>query len=197
MLHLNHLPNEVPAEECRKVLRRHPITILGTIVGFGLLLSMPFAVEFYFTMIKPEIGFDPVYQPLLILMTSLVFLVCWVMLFLSYLDYYLDVWIVTTKRILNIEQTGLFARVVSEIRLHRVQDVTSSVKGFWATMFDYGQLDVQTAGEKLIISFEQIPHPTEVSKMVLELSEVDRRNQLDDAVAEFNPPSSHKPTATV
>ena len=37
-------------------------------------------------------------------------------------------WIITNDRILDIEQHGLFARTVSELRLHRVQDVTAEIK---------------------------------------------------------------------
>lgn len=199
MLHLKHLPNEIPAEEAVHVLRRHPFTILGTLVGYAIIIAFPFVASWFLSTYRPELLADPIYQPLIFLGVSAVFLVGWMMLFLSFIDYYLDVWIVTTRRILNIEQTGLFARVVSEVRLHRVQDVTSSVKGFWATMLDFGQLDVQTAGEKLIISFEEIPHPTQISKSILELSEKDRRSQLDEAVQDFSFPQTdgpHHPPST-
>lgn len=197
MLNLKQLPNGIPAEEVVFVLRRHPLTILPTLIGYVLIVIFPFVVQWYITTMQPELWLSPVYQPLIILGISMIFLIGWLMLFLNFLDYYLDMWIVTTKRILNIEQTGLFSRTVSEIRLHRVQDVTSSVKGFWATLFDYGQLDVQTAGEKLIISFEEIPHPTRISKTILELSETERRSQLDEAVEEFdmpNPSSTKTPS---
>ncbi|MFO0764824.1 MAG: PH domain-containing protein [Patescibacteria group bacterium] len=189
MLNLKQLPNGIPAEEVVFVLRRHPLTILPTLVGYALIVLFPFAVQWYLATMQPELWLSPVYQPLIVLGVSMIFFIGWLMLFLNFLDYYLDMWIVTTKRILNIEQTGLFSRTVSEIRLHRVQDVTSSVKGFWATLFDYGQLDVQTAGEKLIISFEEIPHPTRISKIILELSETERRSQLDEAVEEFAMPN--------
>ena len=105
------------------------------------------------------------------------------------MDYYLDVWIVTTKRVLNIEQTGLFARVVSELRLYRVQDVTSTVKGVVETLFDFGDVEIQTAGEKTRFLFEEIPHPNRISKSILELSEIERREQLDEAVSEFGMPN--------
>jgi uncharacterized membrane protein YdbT with pleckstrin-like domain len=180
MLNLKHLPNQVPAEEVVHILRRHPFTILATIVGYGVIIAFPFVMSWYLGMYQSELLADPLFQPLIILGVSAVFLVGWMMLFLSFIDYYLDIWIVTTKRILNIEQTGLFARVVSEVRLHRVQDVTSSIRGFWATMLNFGQLDVQTAGDRLIISFEQIPNPTKISKSVLELSEKDRATQAPE-----------------
>lgn len=68
--------------------------------------------------------------------------------FRSWIDYYLDMWILTDKRLIDIEQTGLFQREVSEIPLFRIQDVTVSIPGFAATFLKFGTITIQTAGEK-------------------------------------------------
>src|SRR4051812_6721525 len=44
---------------------------------------------------------------------SLWLLVLWMVLFLFWTDYYLDVWLVTDRRIIAIDQKGLFNRQVS------------------------------------------------------------------------------------
>jgi len=123
-------------------------------------------------------------MPIVVLIGSLFFLFGWLILFQMFMDYYLDVWIVTTRRILSIEQTGLFSRVVSELRLYRVQDVTATVNGLFHTLLNYGELEIQTAGEKTHFVFEEIPHPMNISKSILELAEEDRRKHLDEAMEE-------------
>jgi hypothetical protein len=196
MLHLNHLPNPIPDEKIVHVLHRHPLTIFWLVLGYILLLScLPF-LAWYLPLYQPELVADPALMPLAVLGGSAFFLFAWLFLFQNFMDYYLDVWIVTTKRVLNIEQTGLFARTVSELRLYRVQDVTSTVKGVMETLFDFGDVEIQTAGEKTRFIFEQIPHPNRVSKSILELSEIERREQLDEAVSEFGMPDkpNHPPT---
>ena len=50
--------------------------------------------------------------------------------FIEFTDYYLDTWIVTTERIISIEQKGLFERTASELDLISVQDATAEVHGF-------------------------------------------------------------------
>lgn len=192
MLRLNHLPNAIPDETIVHVLHRHPLTIFWLAMGYVLFLGcIPF-LFWYLPLYQAELVADPVLMPLIVLGGSAFFLFAWLFLFQNFMDYYLDVWIVTNKRILNIEQTGLFTRIVSELRLYRVQDVTSTVKGIAETLFDYGNVEIQTAGEKTRFLFEQIPHPNSVSKSILELSEVERREQLDEAVSEFGMPD--KPT---
>ena len=95
----------------------------------------------------------------------------WVYFFIGWVDYYLDAWIVTNDRIINIEQNGLFNRVISEQRLYRVQDVTAEVGGIIKTFFNFGTVFIQTAGEVGRFNFEEIPEPYLVKKIILELHE--------------------------
>ncbi len=192
MLHLDHLPNAIQDEKVIHVLHRHPFTIFWLIIGYIFVLGSIPAALIYFPLYQHELAVNTTLMPLIVLGGSAFFLFVWLFLFQNFMDYYLDVWIVTNKRILNIEQTGLFIRTVSELHLYRVQDVTSTVKGVAETLLDYGDVEIQTAGEKTRFVFEQIPHPTIISKSILDLSEIERRGQLDEAVSEFNMPDKPK-----
>ncbi|MDP3793164.1 MAG: PH domain-containing protein [Candidatus Uhrbacteria bacterium] len=185
MLSLKHLPNAIPDEKVIFALRRHYITLFSLITSMIVLIVAPFLIQQYLVRFQPEILGDPTTVAILVIAGSIFFLFAWLFLFQNYIDYDLDMWIVTTKRILNIEQTGLFSRTISELRLYRIQDVTSSVKGFIHMMFDYGHVEIQTAGEQPRFLFEDIPHPNAVAKAILEYAEIDRREHLDEAVEEF------------
>jgi uncharacterized membrane protein YdbT with pleckstrin-like domain len=76
---------------------------------------------------------------------------------------------VTNKRIVNVEQKGLFSRVVSEKELSRMQDVTSEVHGFIATFFSYGDIYIQTAGTKERFVFKQVPDAPHVAQEITNL----------------------------
>lgn len=89
---------------------------------------------------------------------------------------YLDVWTVTTHRIINREQNGLFNRVVSELNLRKVQDVTAEQKGFFPTIFHYGNVYIQSAGTKERFVFEQISKPYKIAKMIQKLDEKAKKN---------------------
>lgn len=192
MLDLKHLPGSSPSqqEQTKAILRRHWVTLISLAVSFVLVLFLPLIVISGIQFISPSFFDDPTRTTLLILGLSIFFLYAWLFLFQNYIDYHLDVWIVTDHRILNIEQHGLFARTVSELRLYRVQDVTAEVKGFLHTMLDFGDVFIQTAGEKERFQFEDIPHPNQVAKMILDLAEEDRKDELGEAVEEFQTGSS-------
>ena len=109
--------------------------------------------------------------PLTVLVISSYFLFVWLLFFHAFIDYYLDVWIVTNQRIINIEQRGLFSRTVSEQKLYRVQDITSEVHGFFPTLVHYGDVFIQTAGEETRFVFKQVPHPYDIRKVIINLVE--------------------------
>lgn len=71
----------------------------------------------------------------------------WVSFFLQWTNYYLDVWYVTDKRIIDIDQKRIFHREVSNLRFDKIQDVSVEVRGVIATFLNYGDIHVQTASE--------------------------------------------------
>lgn len=185
MIDIQHLPNCRSDEKLVYFLRRHPITLTGVIIGYILLLLLPIAAFTILQINWPQLVADPVFFPLLVLAGSLFFLFCWLFLFQAFLDYYLDIWIVTNHRIINMSQTGLFHREVAELRLYRVQDASASVRGFLATVLGFGRIEIQTAGEHAHFVFEDIPHPQEISKTILQLAEKDRSESIGDVVEEL------------
>ena len=74
-------------------------------------------------------------------------LLLWISLFYAWTLYYLNVWIVTNQRIIDIHQRGLFSRELLTAELERVQDVTVDTEGLLQTFFNYGTLTIHTAGE--------------------------------------------------
>lgn len=186
MIDLKHLPNCLPDEKFVYFLRRHPITLLNVMFGYVAILLLPFIAYSVIQYAFPDVFVDPAIFPLIILGGSAFFLFCWLFLFQAFLDYYLDVWIVTNHRIVNITQSGLFHRQISELRLYRIQDATASLNGFLHTFLNFGQIEIQTAGEKARFVFEDIPRPQEVAKRILQLAELDRSESISDAIEELD-----------
>ena len=94
-------------------------------------------------------------------------LILWSVFFIIWTNYYLDVWIITDQRIIDVEQFSLFSRDVSEFRLDRIQDITVEVKGFLPTMLKFGNIHVQTAGMGNEFHIMQTPEPYKVKDMIM------------------------------
>lgn len=169
-----HLPSTREDEQTIYLLRRHWFAIIPVIIGFIIVLILPFAAYAYIRFQYPEFFSIQSRLALFIVGTSLFFLYTWLFLYQNFIDWILDIWIVTNYRIVNIEQKGLFGRTMSELMLYNVQDVTSEINGFIPTMLNYGAVRIQSAGEASRFDFEDIEHPTVIAKRILELADMRR-----------------------
>ncbi|HSX01775.1 MAG TPA: PH domain-containing protein [Candidatus Saccharimonadia bacterium] len=79
--------------------------------------------------------------------------------------------IITNLHLIEVEQQGLFARKVSQLSLARVQDVSGHRRGFIATIFNYGDIEVQSAGEQDNFTFVNAPGPQELADACLQAHE--------------------------
>lgn len=174
-MHLDHLPNQRPNEHVVLFLRRHWFALLTIITAFLLLTIIPLFIGWYFFEILESWLAHPLLGPLLVIVGSMYLLSIWLFAFIEFTDYYLDTWIVTNERIINIEQQGLFHRTASELDLAAVQDTTAEIRGIVQTLFTYGQVYVQTAGEKGRFHFKNIDNPEQVKEVIARLVEEDKR----------------------
>ncbi len=175
MMRLDHLPNQRPDEHMILFLRRHWFALLSIVTAFILLIGIPLALVMYFKEIVVDWLINPVIGPLFLILASMYVLSIWLFAFLEFTDYYLDTWIITNERIISIEQEGLFNRTASELDLAAVQDTTAEIRGILQTVFTYGQVYVQTAGEKGRFHFKNIDNPERVKELVTRLVEEDKR----------------------
>jgi len=89
--------------------------------------------------------------------------------FIGWLDYYLDVAVITNERVVDIDQEGLFNRKISELYLSDVEDVTGTIKGALGTFLDFGDVTVQSAGNQAEFILDKVPHPYKITKLIIDL----------------------------
>ncbi|HLD31409.1 MAG TPA: PH domain-containing protein [Patescibacteria group bacterium] len=164
-------------EKIEYLLRRHPLTFLPTLAVFIILFLLPLAVYLIITSLFPVVLASG--HPLLaifVLLCSAYYLSLCLFLYAQFVDFYLDLWIITNDRIVDIEQHGLFSRTVSEVDLYRVQDVTVDVHGFFRTIFQFGNITVKTASSNIHVVFYDVARPNEIRRALIQLSEDDRKH---------------------
>jgi uncharacterized membrane protein YdbT with pleckstrin-like domain len=100
--------------------------------------------------------------------------------------------ILTTKNLIQILQKTLFNRKVSRLSMSNVEDVSAEQRGFFATVFNYGTLLVQTAGEMENFIFTLCPNPNKFAQQILEAREayaesLDQAGRVEDTAAALPP----------
>lgn len=172
MMRLDNLPNSEPNEEVVIFLRRHWIDLLKIFLFTGLLLVVPIVVLTFLIIAGADLFMDPLWGPVGSAILASYLLIVLILTATEITDYWLDVWIVTNERIINIEQHGLFKRLVSEVRLDQIQDITSETLGFMETFLTYGDVYIQTAANKERFQFKNVDNPDDVKVKISELVKI-------------------------
>ncbi|MFA6047366.1 MAG: PH domain-containing protein [Parcubacteria group bacterium] len=163
-----HFKGQEDREKVLLVLHRHWFDILSQFLVMIGMLFLLFGSFIILPIVFPAIS-EGANHNLFLFLENLFFMLTWIMLFLIWVDYYFDVWIVTDNRIVNIDQKGLFSREVSELELDKIQDITTDVKGVIPTFLNFGDLQVQTAAEEERFLFHNIPDPYDVKNIIMNL----------------------------
>ena len=176
MISKNYIPDQHDGEEIVLHLRRHWFIFFKIFLFFVILALIPVALYYLISNNMPSLIEGDVSYPMLLILFLSYYLILLISIFTAWTETYLDVWTITTERIINREQNGLFNRVVSELDLRRVQDVTAEQKGFFPTIFYYGDVYIQSAGIKERFVFEQIAQPYKIAKTIQQLDERVKKN---------------------
>ena len=91
----------------------------------------------------------------------------WTTYFKFWTLYWLDIWVVTNKRLIDIDYKRLFDRDIAIMDLDKIQDVTVRVTGVFGNVLKFGSVAVQTAGESREFVIDQIAHPETLRNAIL------------------------------
>jgi hypothetical protein len=163
-------PSQLDDEKIYLVVREHWVLlalkfILWCVFAAALVMFKNFAANYL-----PFLYQDSV-TPVTLLFTQVYTLFLILSLFIIWVLYYLNVQIITNKRIVDINQVGLFSHTISELHLENIEDVTSQTNGLLGTIFNYGSVYVQTAGSVERFTFQNVPNPAHIEKLTLDLYE--------------------------
>jgi uncharacterized membrane protein YdbT with pleckstrin-like domain len=92
------------------------------------------------------------------------------LLLIAYLaaDHWDDIYIVTTRRVVRRERVPLVRETRIEAPLRTIQNIQESQEGPLAQLFDFGDLIIETAGERGHVAFREVPDPARVRYVIFE-----------------------------
>lgn len=159
-------------EEIILVMRPHWFTNVSWIISTIFMLFVPTLIRFI-----------PVWSgvPLRYQMLGILF---WYMITLAFalekfLSWYFDVYIITDERVVDIEFRNLLDKKFAEAKISMIQDVSSRVAGISQTMLNYGDVRIQTAAEIPELSFEKVPNPDKVIKVLQMMRQEEEQEAID------------------
>lgn len=159
-----------PGEEVVQEARRHWFLFALELFPYALLFLFPLALPgllSLFALTAPYAPFVSVGDPVMRVALGIWLLVVWTGAWSAFTRYFLNVWVLTNRRIVDVKQRGYFNREVSSLLLSRVQDVTTDVSGVTASLLGIGTITVQSAGAVDEFRMRGIPRPERMRNSIM------------------------------
>ncbi len=149
------IENPLPWEKIELLIKRHWIVYFGVFLMFLWWIVLTSILWYFF------------HNNLLFILLTIVFWMFYILfLYVKWLDHELDLFIVTTERIVWIEQVSLLNRTVSECALSQVEEVWSQTKWLLANFFNYWSILIQTAWNNTSFFMDYVEDPIWTSRKI-------------------------------
>lgn len=155
-------------EVTQYVFRRSFITNLDWIFVTILLLLTPLAANTILVFAGSEV--EEVITPFFAFaLNSFWYLFTFGFAFQCFLNWFFNLYIITNKRIVDIDFLGFLYKNISETSLDNIEDVTSTVGGATRVIFNYGTVKIQTAGQQREFEFTDVSNPSKVRDIIADI----------------------------
>lgn len=165
-------------EEEEKVvlfLRRHIITNIPWILLSIVMLFVP-------TFVSSLKVLDTVPSNFRFIFILMWYLFTLIYILENFLTWFFNVYIVTDERIIDIDFYNLIYKEVSDANIDKIQDVTYKMGGVTRTLFNFGDIIIQTASELPNFDFTAVPKPDMVAKILQDLRMEEQQEFLEGRV---------------
>ena len=145
-------------EQLLRVYRKHELTLSTKIIQVFVLLFVPwyFGIKYDFIFSAPLNTKLFIFWTLLVAMYALY----------AFLVWSVNIYIITTKRLVHISHSGIFKKTVNETPLDRILNVSFRTTGFFSTLFHYGDVLVQIVGLDQPLVLKDVPSPSDVKDFI-------------------------------
>lgn len=144
-------------------LRRHFVTNAGWIITVLFASLVPPLILSFLGQIGYQIPFSFLQVAIAF---SFFYLLLFTYAFISFITWFYNISLITNKRIVEINYSDLVYRHISATKLELIQDISYTQVGAIRSLFDYGNLMVQTAATIDNFEFEQAPHPEDIIRIL-------------------------------
>lgn len=158
-----------PGERVVCEIDRHPFGLIGLYMVAGLLavivLVAAVLAPHYLTSLTQQT------KTAIALGATIVLVMIALYTYVAVVVYKGNRWIVTSDSLTQISQVSLFRKQTSQLSLANLEDVTIEQDGLVQSLFGFGRLRAETAGERSKFVFDYCPKPAEYAKKIIAVHE--------------------------
>jgi len=179
-----HFGTQNKGETVFLLTRAAAITNFGWIVATLLLSIFPFIAGslitgalLFFRIDVTDIITRPLFVPVSLF---IYFILVGTYAFSAFTKWYFNIYIVTSERILDYDYVPFGKYKISEASLKNIEDVTQRQIGVFPNIFNYGDIIIQTAGERTQFHFDKTPNPSYLRDKITDLADILKQGNSND-----------------
>jgi hypothetical protein len=171
------IPVQLQADEkVIRIIKRHPLSLAGRIVGVVFLLII---AAFVWQWLRGLGGGMQTVTDILMVAGTLLGIVYAGVYWYRYEN---DLWIITSQRLIDSTKTTPFNQDIKTATLTNIQDINIRKRGIFQTFFEYGDVICQTASASgHTFEFLGVAKPAEVLDLIDDQRALAQRNQNQSA----------------
>jgi hypothetical protein len=158
--------NQEEDEEIVLLVRRDLITNLPWVVTALVLILIPPLIGALSSLFSPFFALSSQTQ---LVATVFFYIMVFGFILVHFTLWYFNIGLVTNIRIIDLDVSGILSKHLSETRLNIIEDVSYSQVGSVRTIFNYGDVIMQTAGTAPNFEFDRAPEPARIVRLVADM----------------------------
>jgi len=159
----NTFKGQLPGETTVLIVRKHWITLVTPLFLILVIALIPLAA---YPFIALTVWYNN-YSGLYWFLSSALWMFLWNLLFFNLMIYSLNTLVITNKRVVETRQLGFFKYSANEFQKDKIQDVSVKIAGILASLLNFGNLEIQTAGTENKFNFTCFPDPEKIKQTIL------------------------------
>jgi uncharacterized membrane protein YdbT with pleckstrin-like domain len=156
-----------------KLIKLRPGEKIVEIVHNDFVSALPWWIFLFAWMVVPFFFLYPLWQQgwIGVVIFGALVISSFLMAWRTYFSWQRTALIVTDQRLVDIDQHGFFNRLITEVDLNEVEEISFKVKGLVATIFRFGSVLIRTAGERADIFLRHVHQPIKLHHLLNDLME--------------------------
>ena len=158
--------NQEEDEEIVLLVRRDLITNAPWIISALVLIFIPPIIMFLSPLFPPFLNLS---IQVILIGTLFYYLAVIGFILVEFILWYFNIGLITNIRIVDIDVFGILSKHISETRLNIIEDVSYNQVGSIRTIFNYGDVIMQTAGTNPNFEFDRAPEPARIVRIIADM----------------------------
>lgn len=113
-----------------------------------------------------------IFFPLLLIPVLIWMLIGFIKVLYELYGWYYDVFLITNNSVLSIKSDSLFHVTTNRVEYHMIEGVSYTIQGFWQTIFNFGNIQVEKVGLGTPIVLRNASNPARIERLILKYQEM-------------------------